>query len=1149
MVDDNVADLPTPASPANTLAVMSRSAIVRSVRRCFQRIEKRLFDSARSMRGLAAVLAVCSSVTGALADDEATTFFERHVRPVLVERCQRCHGQKKQSGGLRVDSRDALTRGGDRGPAIIPGDSQQSLLARAIRHLDDLQMPPKKELTERDMASIERWIELGAPWPDAVGNPKASPGDSDKNHWAFQRVSSPPPPGLENDNWIRTPVDAFVKTRLKEQGLTPSPPADRRTLIRRVHYTLTGLPPSPADVQRFVSDPDPNAYATMVDRLLGSPAYGEHWARHWLDIARYSDTKGYVYAREERHWVHAWPYRDWVARALNENMPYDRFLLLQLAADQVDDRRQTDLAAMGFLTLGRRFLGVNRDIIDDRIDVVCRGMLGLTVSCARCHDHKYDPIPTADYYSLYGVFDSCAERLLSLNDEAGSEEFRSGLQKRQQDLSEKLSAYRDESSARCRDRVVEYLRAQRELHKYPANGFDQVFQKSDLLPAFVRSWESYLYESGRRNDPIFSAWHAYADIPLTEFARRSASVTEQLHQSPSQLTNAIVARQFETPPESFDEVIDRYGEIFTTVDGRWKELVSQRSHDQLDPPSQLSDPDAEQLRQVLYGPGSPCVVPEGPIVHSETYFDSASCTELWKSQGEVDRWIINSEGSEAFALVLTDRAKATTPRVFRRGDPLNKGESVPRRFLSLLVDENDGTFQHGSGRLELAQAIIDPENPLTARVIVNRVWTQHFGQGLVGTASDFGTRAGEPSHPALLDFLASRFIDEGWDLKKLHRSILLSATYRQASMRPDGEELVHAMQIDPDNRLLWRMNPRRLSFEEFRDSLLSSSDQLDRRMGGKPTGLFDKPFPHRRTVYGEVDRQYLPAALRVFDFANPDLHVPKRAETTVPQQALFLMNHPLLLERAVALAELARRNRTPEQSVDQMFQQTLQRSPTREELADALQLVHSSGTTPLTAGPETERDWQYGFGMLDETEQRVTGFTALPHFTGSAWQGGPKWPDSVLGWVQLTATGGHPGNDRQHAAIRRWTAPRGMTIQIRSQLIHERAPGDGVRGFIVSSRQGVLSATTVHQDTAQLNVDSFDVSAGETIDFVVDIGDVLNSDEHLWTSVIETTELSGDVSSHWNSESDFSRSVTRQLDPWEQLAQVLLCTNEFTFID
>lgn len=1091
---------------------------------------------------------VCVAITAGRAEalqrvpsKSDTDFFETQIRPLLVSRCQKCHGDKKQSGDFRVDSRSALIRGGDGGPALVPGQPQQSRLVAAIRHADELKMPPRERLTPSEIESIETWITLGAPWPATTPDAATSETATDRhdNHWAFQPVVDHAPPQTVGVRWGESPIDAFVHRARSDRQLSPAPMADRQTLIRRLHYTLTGLPPTVEEVARFLSDEAPHAYASLVDRLLASPAYGEHWGRHWLDLARYSDTKGYVYAREERRWVHAWSYRDWVVSAWNESMPYDRFLRLQLAADQVQDKRHTDLAAMGFLTLGRRFLGVNRDIIDDRIDVVGRGMLGLTVSCARCHDHKYDPIPTEDYYSLYGVFDSCHEQLVQLED-TDNAKFRDEWNRLEQALEKKLASSRDESSQRCRDRTADYLRAQQELEKYPANGFDQVFQKSDLLPAFVRRWETYLYEARHRNDPIFRPWHAYSDLPESDFRERARELPLPIDMQPA--INRFVANEFDTPPESFDEVIRRYDRIFSDAATRWQERMGASGVDS----DRVADPDDEALRQLLFGPDSPCVVPDEPIVHSETFFDSATCTDLWKRQGELDRLILQSDDAIPFALTLNDRDRPTEPRVFRRGNPLQKGRAVPRQFLTALSDSSS-VFRSGSGRSELADAIIDPNNPLTARVIVNRVWAHHFGKGLVDTPSDFGTRADEPSHPQLLDWLASRFIQDGWDLKRLHRRILLSATYRQSS-RPHGRDLPRAMQVDPENRLLWRMNPKRLSFEEYRDSLFATAKELDRTLGGKPAELFGQPYPQRRTIYGLVDRQYLPGTLRVFDFANPDLHVAKRGETTVPQQALFLLNHPLMLERATALANLAKRVRAPEKRVDVMFRQTLQRSPTQSELDDALAMVAGIGETASNDPPATASDWHYGYGTVNETEQQVVGFTLLPHFTGTAWQGGPKWPDPALGWVQLTASGGHPGNDRNHAAIRRWTAPQDMSVKIRSELVHQRPPGDGVRAFVVVTSQGILVTESVHQSSVKMNIDRLDVSKGDTIDFVVDIGMVLNSDEHIWKQTIVGTDGSGRLRS-WNSETDFPSVQKRQLDAWEQLAQILLCTNEFTFVD
>ncbi len=451
-------------------------------------------------------------------------FFEKHVRSVLIQRCTECHGVEEQESGLRVDSLDSLLKGGDSGPAIVPGDSSESLLVQAIRHEKELAMPPDEKLPELEIAGLQQWIDEGAVWPADTAHMNTSAiAEAAKTHWAFQPPIRVEPPN-EKDAWVRTPIDAFVLKQLREQGLSPAPEADRRTLIRRASYTLTGLPPTAEQVAKFVGDPDPLAYEHLVDGLLASPGYGEHWARHWLDVARYSDTKGYVYAREERFWTHAWAYRDWVVRAMNNDMPYDRFLLLQIAADQVSDRSPHDLAAMGFLTLGRRFLGVRRNVIDDRIDVVSRGTMGLTVSCARCHDHKYDPIPTADYYSLYGVFDSCVEEQTVLSENIGDEAFRAELEKRQAALSDKLAQQTLESTARIRDRIADYLFAQSELQRYPADGFDQVFQKSDLLPAVVRNWSRFLRAAEINKDPVFSIWHRCAQFSSDEFSNSAASV-------------------------------------------------------------------------------------------------------------------------------------------------------------------------------------------------------------------------------------------------------------------------------------------------------------------------------------------------------------------------------------------------------------------------------------------------------------------------------------------------------------------------------------------------------------------------------------------------------------------------------------------------
>ncbi len=1055
-------------------------------------------------------------------------FFEQHVRPVLVEQCSGCHGATKQEGGLRVDSREALVAGGDTDPAIIAGDDD-SLLLRVVRRDGDLKMPPDRPLPERDIRSLEMWVKSGAVWPVESTTHSTKPPDAGKDHWAFLPISSPEIPVVADPTWVRTPVDAWIAKTHAERGLTPSPRADRRTLIRRLTYSLTGLPPTPEEVKQFVADTEADAYENLVERLLASPHYGEHWGRHWLDVARYADTKGYVYDREERFWTHAWTYRDWVVKSLNNDMPYDRFLLLQLAADQVGDAMPGDLAAIGFLTLGRRFLGVRRDVIDDRIDTVCRGTMGLTVNCARCHDHKFDPIPTADYYSLYGVFDSCLEQQSVLDDSPGDHAFREELYKRQTTLHEKLQQCRRESSERARARTADYLFAQSELQKYPADGFDQIFEKSDLLPAFVRSWERQLRRSRLANDPIFVPWHAYAGIEPANFELLADSVTRQLfnHSPPP---HSIVAASFATAPRTFREVCDRYADLFSKAD------------------EDTQDYDAESLRQFLKN--APWMVPDGPISHCETFFDTNTLTELWKLQAKVDRWLIDAK-KVPVAVTLTDQKQPVEPRIFRRGDPLKLGDEVPRQFLSALSDSNQKPFEIGSGRLELANAIIAPTNPLTARVIVNRVWAHHFGAGLVTTPSDFGLRSEPPSHPELLDWLATLLIRENWSLKQLHRTIVLSATYQQSSaMSHDAQAAQRHSQADPRNRFLWRANPRRLTFEELRDSLWRVSDSLDVSLGGYPSDLFTAPFPARRTIYGLVDRQYLASALRVFDFANPDLHVSQRNETTVPQQTLFFMNHPMVLERAAALATSARvdaGNDDPREVATQMFRRAYQRGPSSTEIADVVTWLNGHENPVIDSVPATAGDWCYGYGALDETSQALRTFTPLPHFTGTSWQGGPKWPDAKLGWVQLTATGGHPGNDRGVAAIRRWTAPREMRIAVQTRVAHQPAVGDGIRVFIVSSTQGILKSSTIHQQSEVINIDSLAVKQGETVDFVVDINEVLNSDQFQWNAVIVQTDPEN--STVWNSTSDFPAATAARLDVWEQLAQVILCSNEFLFVD
>lgn len=1095
-----------------------------------------------SLARLFSFVVICTLVSltsTAFSSDLQIEQFEKEIRPLFIEHCLECHNEDANSGKLTLTSRATLLTGGETGPAVTPGDASKSLLIYAVRRTGELKMPPETPLSESEIRSLTQWIDAGAVWPETSAPLVAQSQSKAKKHWAFQPLGNPKVPDVGENDWVRNPIDAFVLQKLQEHDLAPAPQADDRTLLRRLSYTLTGLPPKKLSVQTVRTEHSEGAYEKEIEHSLNSPHYGEHWGRHWLDVARYADTKGYVYAREERFWPHAWAYRDWVIRALNEDLPYNRFLLLQLAADQVPDRNPGDMAAMGFLTLGRRFLGVDHLIIDDRIDVVCRGTMGLTVGCARCHDHKYDPIPTADYYSLYGVFSSSTEQLSELPHTLGeTAAFEAELEKRMEALATKLTASREETSTRARSRLRDYLFAQKELGKYPPKGFDQIFSKSDILPEFVWRWHRYLENAEQTKDSVFLPWFYYLQLSPGHFARDAIEVTKLLNELPPETVHPEVLSQFRTVPESFHEVISRYASLFETI------RIAVESPEFS---GSFENPDQESLRRILYGADSPFSVPDESIVQTEFFFDSGTLTQLWKLQGEVDRWIIQSKEEVPFALTLRDRKQVSDAHVHIRGNPIQTGRRVPRQFLQILEGDTRTPFVNGSGRFELAQNIIDPQNPLTARVMVNRVWTHHFGQGLVTTPSDFGLRATPPSHPELLDWLTHRFIESGWSLKQLHRLILTSATFRQQSQVANSENAHRARLLDPENRMLWKMNAHRLTFEEYRDTLLAVSGDLDPALGGKPQDLFKAPYPHRRTVYGLVDRQYLPGTLRVFDFANPDLHVPVRSETTVPQQALFSLNHPLVLDQVRSLAAEGEELKTTPEQVEFLFDRTLQRFPSQTELEEGLAFLAHVETAPQDLISVTHKDWSYGYGKLDEKNLQVLNFQLLPHFSGTAWQGGEKWPDSKLGWVQLTATGGHPGNDREHAAIRRWTAPAAGEYKIETKLVHEAAPGDGIRAFIVGSKGGLLARTELHQKTQELNVPTILLSAGDTIDFIVDIGQVLNSDQYLWDCNV--SPVASELPLLWNSQIDFTHDDSEQMSPLEQLAHLIVCTNEFYFVD
>jgi hypothetical protein len=1116
---------------------------------------------ARSVVECAGSVALClllwTHPATAAEDSAGMEFFEAKIRPILADNCYPCHSQQsaKIKGGLLLDSREGELKGGDTGPAIKPGDVEQSLLIKAVRYTDDnLRMPPKnKKLAAEQIASLEAWVKMGAPDPRASHSGLAkfeTIRQRARSHWAFQPVVEPKVPAVKNKGFVRTAVDNFILARLEAAHLRPSPPADKRTLIRRATFDLTGLPPTPAEVAAFATDKSPGAFAKVVDRLLASPRYGERWGRHWLDVARYADTKGYL-GEEDRHFPYSYTYRDYVIRSFNQDLPYDLFLKQQIAADLLPGAHdKTSLAALGYLTLGRRFINNINDIIDDRIDVVCRGMMGLTVECARCHDHKFDPIPSRDYYSLYGIFASSMEPdeepLLGI--QAPSKELDEYLaeHKKRVDERDRFRAEKETAmAAQLRNQSGDYLLAAYEAQRFTNTDADAVAHAHKLDPGMVRRWMSGLDGWRTNQQAIFAPWFAFAALPENDFTNRAGELAEKFHSNKdaTQSINPLVAQAFAgEPPATMKDVAERYGGVLTNVDKRWQDALAVTNSPA---PANLPDPAQEALRQVLYAADAPANLPRAEF---DRLYDIPTAQKLRELQRHVAELDAESPGAPQRAMALEDRTDPHDTHVFIRGNPDNEGPVAPREFLEILSGPDRKPFSKGSGRLELAESVASPNNPLTARVFVNRVWLHHFGSPLVGTPSDFGLRSDPPTNPELLDYLASSFIKGGWSVKNLHRLIMLSSAYMQSS-----DDNAAGVKIDPNNQLLWRMNRQRLEFEPMRDTLLAVSGQLDLEAGGHSVDILD-PTETRRTIYGYVDRQNLPDLFRAFDFASPDASSARRFFTTVPQQALFFMNSPFVINQARDFVNRPdfHAASTDEQRLRLLYQLAYQREPSREELGWARRFLHPSSTALAAAAPA---NWLFGCGAFDQASCRVRDFNELPFFNGHAFQGGAKLPDDKLGWATLNDAGGHPGNDQEHAAIRRWIAPRDGTVAITGNLAHPEARGDGVRGRIVSSRLGLLGQWLVHNTNAVTSVESVTVRRGDAIDFVTDCRENEAFDSFTWAPTIRFLAGRNNAPGErmeWSASNDFAEAARAQhpsLDAWQKYAQVILMSNELVFVD
>jgi len=1081
---------------------------------------------------------------------QAIESFEKRVRPILIEYCVECHGEKKQESGLRLDTRTGVLNGGDNGPVVDLKHVERSRMLLAVKRVGDLKMPPELPLQPSQIEALQDWIKAGLAWPQETHKPTRSMAELAKQHWSFQPVRAVAPPVVKATTWVQTPIDAFVLAKIEAAGLQPASPANRRTLIRRASFDLLGLPPTPEDIAAFVAAPgsDQEAFRALVDKLLESPHYGERWGRYWLDLARFADTKGYVFF-EDKHFPWAYGYRDYVIRALNDDLPFDRFVLEQLVADQLElgsDKRP--LTAMGFLTIGNRFMGNVHDQLDDRIDVVTRGLLGLTVTCARCHAHKYDPIPTEDYYGLYGVFRSSVEPTLpptflppATTDDA--QKFESEMRSRLHKLNEFIASTRAEVMSSTRKRAAEYLLAVHAKRGQPSTeDFMLIADKGALLPVIIHRWEAYLKQMKTAGHPLWTIWHRLSDLSDVEFAERAPTlIREMLDMSAASSLNPLLRASLQEllakSPLTMRDVAERYGMLFKTVDEQWQQALKLGG---ATPPQYLADEAAEQLRQTLYGPQSPANVPQmlgwGFL---DLLPDRPSQDVYKKLLNEVENYSKSGPAAPPRAHVMLDAEQPYEPAVFLRGNPNREGKPVPRAFLSVLTGADRQPFSKGSGRLELARAIVDPCNPLTARVFVNRIWQRHFGEGLVRTTSDFGLRGEQPTHPELLDHLAASFMAGGWKIKNLHRAIMTSAVY-QTSASLESELVARSQSVDPENRLLARFPRRRLDFEAARDALLAVSGNLDRTIGG-PSVQILSGFNPRRSVYGYIERLDLPLLMRTFDFPDPAASSGQRAETTVAPQALYFLNDGFLAE--VSRRVLQRPDvvslKEPNERLQRLFAVCFGRTATASELAAARSFLVPTAIKPVEATA-----WRYGYGRFDAPQQRVVDFVELTHFTGTRWQGSATLPDPQLGWVFLDAKGGHPAEHPDRPAIRRFVVPGNGKYTVVGALKHVPEPGNGVRAKLVSSRSGLLGEWQVHKSSIQTGPFDIELQAGDMLDFVVDFNGQILHDEHEWVLDIRRA---GDPAQAWNSEKEFRGPVT--IDRWQMLVQALLMTNEFVFVD
>ena len=1035
---------------------------------------------------VATILGTLGISATAFAGEAGSERFEKKVRPLLAERCWRCHGAEQAKGGLRLDTADALLAGGESGPAVVPGKPDESPLIAAVRYSDGLKMPPKGKLSDAEVLELTEWVRAGAIWPGGASAPaspspeptkKAGPPslEDGKSFWAFQPPRDPSPPAVRDAAWVRSPIDRFILAALEEKGLAPAPEADKRSLIRRATFDLTGLPPTPEEVEAFLADQGPDAFARVVDRLLASSRYGERWGRHWLDLARFADSNG---MDENVAYANAFRYRDYVIRAFNADTPYTQFIREQLAGDLLprsedEAANRNRMIATGFLVLGPKMLAeddplkMEMDIIDEQVDTVGKVFMGLTLGCARCHDHKFDPIPTADYYSLAGIFKSTKsmfnhtvvamwnERSLATADErAALDAHRKEVARRNDEIKARVEAAKAEVVRELRTRLADYLPAAWQIEQVnrlqqpplaeskagqpgtlirEAESFDKgnvlvdttghglgigvILNKGEVpnfaeynfdIPAAGVYQLELRYASAEPRPvrlvvngllrpamaagsvtgsfgPEKQAWTVEGVWPLkagrnTIRVERDGAIPHinKLALVALPLPDGLNAEGLKSAEEwSRDarlnlRLLERWrgvlaragaeaGSIFrawnsgqTIADVSLQAAIIQQPRPQT--PLELAlryqqlvdkalsgdpaklEPAPAALRRVIDAPDGPFA----PLKEPETDFAPEMADLLRRNREE----LVALEAKPPFdpRAMAVEEQKATNLRVHIRGNHMTLGDETPRQFLRVIAGESQSPIDGSrSGRLELADWLASPDHPLTARVMVNRLWLWHFGEAIVRSPDNFGQLGDRPAHLDLLDWLSRRFVESGWSVKTMHRAIMLSATYRMGT-RHDAK----AALADPENRLHWRMNRRRLEAEAIRDALLFVGGQLDPTMGGtlvtykshqyvSPTGgptqaAYERD---RRSVYLPVIRSALYDVFQALDFADPSSSNGQRVSTTVAPQALFMMNDRIVLRASEALAkELQGRSDLDEPGrIRLAYAKAFGRPPTDKEIA------------------------------------------------------------------------------------------------------------------------------------------------------------------------------------------------------------------------